>query len=228
MKALYGKLPQVEDLFKACASPKNIRTEWINRMPDGKTIAKQYSSEMKPVMAEAKCLLDELKKLDEGRKTHAASSGGGAAAAATSSGSGHPPPPTPPPISLSPALPLSAPASPAAVAAADSSSLPLLIEVTDAIYQVHDEPDTYWWPVVVKEGTLKPGANVRLKSIRDVLFIGSLRGPKITIRTLQRDSEFEKADMALPGVCACSRALFEHALVRVSHALLQATAACSK
>jgi hypothetical protein len=202
MKKTYGKLPQVEDLVKACAFTKAARTEWINRTRDGKAIAKQYQAEMKPLEAEAKAELD-LKKQQE-REAHAASGGGGGGATAAS-GSRHPPPPTPPPIASSSAPLPSPPVPPAA-----SSSLPLLIEVTDGIYEVPGDAGCYWWPVLVKEGVLLPAAHLRLKtSRRDVLFIGCLKGRSITIRSGEGGSEVAKADRAVAGAgmgCACSAA----------------------
>ena len=197
MKNTYGKLPQVEDLVKACAFTKGTRTEWINRTPDGKAIAMQYKTEMKPLEAEAKAVLD-LKKQQE-REAHAASGGGGGGATAAS-GSRHAPPPTPPPIASSSAPPPSTPVPPAAAAPAASSSLPLLIEVTDGIYEVPGDAGCYWWPVLVKEGLLLPAAHLRLKtSRRDVLFIGCLKGRSITIRSGEGDSEVAKADRAVAG-----------------------------
>jgi len=121
MKMTYGKLPQVEDLVKAGAFTKGTRTEWINRMPDGKAIAKQYQTEMKPLEAEAKAALD-LKKQQE-REAHAASGGGGGGATAAS-GSRHAPPPTPPPIASSSAPPPSTPVPPAAAAWGPQAGLP--------------------------------------------------------------------------------------------------------
>ncbi len=200
MKKLFSKLPLVEDLLKAFAFVKTTRTDWIHRTPDGKSIAKQYQTEMKPLEAEARALLDEIKKQE--RESHAASGGGGGSAPTSSVG--HTPPPTPPALSSSAPLP-STPLS--AAAASESSSLPLLLEVTDSIAEVKDDLGTYLWPVVVRTGVLFPAANVRVKSMRGVLFIGCLKGLSITILTPEGGSA--KADRAIPGafavVSGCAR-----------------------
>jgi hypothetical protein len=194
MKKIHSKLPLVEDLLKAFALVKTARTDWINRTPDGKSIAKQYHADMKPLEAEAKALLDEIKKQE--RESHAAGGGGGGSAPTSSVGPT--PPPTPPPaLSSSASLP-STPLS--AAAASESSSLPLLLEVTDPIAEVKDDPGTYLWPVVVRTGVLFPAANVRVKSIRGVLFIGCLKGLSITVLTPEGGSA--KADRAMPGAVA--------------------------
>jgi len=168
LKKAFGSLSHVEDLMKVCAFIKTTRAEWINRTPDGKAIAKQYQTEMKPLKAEATAILDELKKQE--RESHATGGGGGGSASKSSAELAAPPTPPPIPVSMSSAA--TSPSTPlSATAAIDSSSLPLLLEVTGDITEVKDEPDTYTWPATVRTGVLSPGASLRLKSMRDVLFI---------------------------------------------------------
>lgn len=233
LKKAFGSLSHVEDLMKVCAFIKTTRAEWINRTPDGKAIAKQYQTEMKPLKAEATAILDELKKQE--RESHATGGGGGGSASKSSAELAAPPTPPPIPVSMSSAA--TSPSTPlSATAAIDSSSLPLLLEVTGDITEVKDEPDTYTWPATVRTGVLSPGASLRLKSMRDVLFIGCLKGVSIKIRT--PEGELIKAAKAVPGafpivfnamLClrGCDTQFASRVRALVPYVFVQATSACS-
>jgi hypothetical protein len=211
MKKAHGKLPLVEDLVKACAFIKAAKNEWIkNNAPGGQAIAQQHKAEMKPFEVEAKAQLVEIRKQQE-LDARAVSGAGGAAVLPP--GSRIAPSPATPTVSPPATHSSSTPVTPAAAAAA-ASCLPLLMEITDPVYEVSGDPYTYWWPVVVRAGVLSPGANVRLKSTRDVLFIGTLKGRSIMIKTPQ--GELVPAEKVVPGVGA---GLLRRACAVMSHAM---------
>ena len=83
---------------------------------------------------------------------------------------------------------------------------------------------------------LSPGASVRLKSMRDVLYIGCLKGVSIKIRT--PEGELIKAAKAVPGAFAivfnvmlclrgCDTQFASRVRALVPYVFVQATSACS-
>ncbi len=123
--------------------------------------------------------------------SHAAGDGSGRLALTCSIG--RTPAPTPPAVSSSATLP-STPLS--AAAASESSSRPLvLLEVTDRIAQVNDEPGTYLWPVGTRLSFQAPcsssliiiskrGAHVRLLAadVQGTAANSPATGPRIYYR----------------------------------------------